>query len=170
MTGTDSVKAPPLWVHLRDVILLPVTVSVIVPYLIYDPAHLFLPGWLLLKTAGLVLLTGGLALLIYTNYLFRSIGKGSLAPWSPTQKLIVTGPYRYCRNPMISGVLFILTGEALFFHSVEIALWAILFFGINTTYFMLKEEPDLFRRFGDNYRKYRENVPRWIPRLKPYRQ
>jgi protein-S-isoprenylcysteine O-methyltransferase Ste14 len=101
-------------------------------------------------------------------YLFWAFGKGTLAPWTPTQKLIIRGPYKYCRNPMISGVLFVLLGEAIVLNSVNILIIAGLFFIINTIYFILFEEPDLNERFGKEYEEYKKNVPRWIPKFKPY--
>ncbi|HEX6891508.1 MAG TPA: isoprenylcysteine carboxylmethyltransferase family protein [Chryseolinea sp.] len=162
---------PSLWRHLRDILLLPFTMSVVVPYFIYNPQRPLLPAQdLLLMISGLVIGLAGIFMLLYTIFLFGRFGKGTLAPWSPTQELVVVGPYRYCRNPMISGVFFILTGEACFFNSVDILRWAGLFFIINTIYFIVKEEPDLEKRFGEEYRIYKQNVPRWIPNLRPYKQ
>jgi len=91
-----------------------------------------------------------------------------VAPWNPPQHLVVGGPYRYVRNPMISGGLFILLAEALFFGSSP--LWGLLavFFVLNLVYIPLVEEPGLGRRFGQDYIRYKQNVPRWIPRLTPY--
>lgn len=66
---------------------------------------------------------------------------------------------------MISGVFFILISEAFYFSSANILIWDGLFFIINTTYFILKEEPDLEKRFGEPYKKYKQEVPRWIPKL-----
>lgn len=161
-------KPPSLLTHLRDVLLLPFTMTVIVPYLIYNPAQKLIPIHTTLKIIGLLILLSGISLLIYTIFLFRTIGKGTLAPWSPTQKLVVTGPYRHCRNPMISGVLFILIGEALLLHSTNILIWAGAFFIINTTYFIFFEEPSLLKRFGKDYEHYKAKVSRWVPRFKPY--
>jgi protein-S-isoprenylcysteine O-methyltransferase Ste14 len=156
--------------HLRDILLLPFTMSVVVPYLIYDPQRVLHDDDLLLKISSVMVGLFGIFMLSYTISLFGRIGKGTLAPWSPTQKLVVVGPYRYCRNPMITGVFFILVGEAGFFNSVDILRWAGLFFLINTIYFIIKEEPDLEKRFGEEYRNYKKNVPRWIPNLRPYKE
>ncbi len=103
-----------------------------------------------------------------TIRLFFKIGKGTLAPWNPTQKLVIQGPYKYCRNPMITGVLSILFAEALWFNNSIIMVWMLLFFVISTLYFFYKEEPDLQKRFGSAYTQYKKHVPRWIPKLKPY--
>lgn len=119
---------------------------------------------------GTTLVLIGLALLTSTIKLFISIGKGTLAPWHPTQKLVVKGAYLYTRNPMISGVLFIILGETIAFGSGGNLLWFLGFFVGNSVYFILSEEPGLERRFGREYKEYKENVPRWIPRLTPWKR
>jgi protein-S-isoprenylcysteine O-methyltransferase Ste14 len=161
--------SPSIFKHLRDILILPFTVTVIVPYLLYDEKQLFIPDTLLCKIAGVLLAAAGLTLFLYTVFLFRTIGKGTLAPWTPTQKLVITGPYKYCRNPMITGVLFILLGESLFLHSTNILIWAGIFVIINTIYFILVEERSMLQRFGNDYRAYKKKVPRWLPKLKPYK-
>jgi protein-S-isoprenylcysteine O-methyltransferase Ste14 len=118
---------------------------------------------------GLALFGTGLYLLVMTILLFRNIGKGTLAPWSPPQKLVVVGPYRYVRNPMIAGVLIVVLGEAIIFGSVAIFILFVLFFIINHFYFIRSEEPGLVKRFGDDYIRYTKNVPRWLPRLSPWK-
>lgn len=143
--------------------------SVIVPYLLYDPRQDLLPDHVVIKITGALIWGGGFSLFVYTVFLFRMFGSGTLAPWTPTQRLVISGPYRYCRNPMITGVFSMLVGESLFFHSTSILLWALAFFLINTIYFVLKEEPDLEKRFGEDYRAYKKIVPRWIPNVKPYK-
>ncbi len=160
---------PSLLTHLRDILILPFTVTVVIPYLIHNNRRPILPDHVGLKLVGAIIFIAGISLFGYTVFLFRNFGQGTLAPWQPTQKLIVKGPYRYCRNPMITGVLSVLLGESLMFHSTPILQWAGLFFLINIVYFVLLEEPMLADRFGDAYLKYKKNVPRWIPRLKPYR-
>lgn len=97
--------------------------------------------------------------------LFFNIGRGTIMPWDPTRKLVAVGPYQYMRNPMISGVLAMLAGEALFFGSLAIGILAAIFFVVNHAYFIYSEEPGLEKRFGESYREYRRNAPRWIPRL-----
>ncbi|HMV09056.1 MAG TPA: isoprenylcysteine carboxylmethyltransferase family protein [Cyclobacteriaceae bacterium] len=159
---------PSLLKHLRDILILPFSVTVIIPLLIYENTNWFFFDNLALTIFGSVILSCGLALFLYTVVLFRTYGRGTLAPWTPTEKLVIRGPYRYCRNPMISGVFFILIGESMVYYSINILIWAGIFLLINTTYFVLKEEPDLYKRFGDEYSEYKRNVPRWIPRLTPY--
>ncbi len=115
-----------------------------------------------------MLIGAGLALLVKTIRLFATVGKGTLAPWDPTQKLVVEGPYRHVRNPMITGVVTILLGEAVFWGSLAIAELAVVFFIINYVYFIVSEEPGLVRRFGEDYKTYMQHVPRWIPRTTPW--
>jgi protein-S-isoprenylcysteine O-methyltransferase Ste14 len=155
--------------NLRDIIILPFSVTCIVPYLIYDRRENFIPDNTLVRITGGILIAGGLSLFAWTVYLFNRIGKGTLAPWSPKEKLVIHGPYRYCRNPMITSVLLILIGESLLLHSTSILTWALIFFTINTFYFILFEEPGLAKKFGERYLEYRNHVPRWIPRMKPYK-
>ena len=100
--------------------------------------------------------------------LFARVGQGTLAPWDPTRSLVSQGPYRHMRNPMISGVALMLVGQALFWRSIPLGIWALAFILINHIYFVFSEEPGLERRFGESYRRYNENVPRWIPRKKPW--
>ena len=111
----------------------------------------------------------GAALFVSTVYLFATAGRGTLAPWDPPARLVVRGPYRFVRNPMITGVLLIIVAEALFFRSMPIAVWAAVFFVINAIYLPLFEEPGLERRFGDDYRQYKRDVPRLLPRLRSLR-
>ena len=99
-------------------------------------------------------------------YLFATEGRGTLAPWDPPGRLVVRGPYRFVRNPMISGVLLIIIAEALYFRSVPIAGWAAAFFLMNAIYLPLVEELGLERRFGDEYLAYKRKVPRIIPSLR----
>jgi protein-S-isoprenylcysteine O-methyltransferase Ste14 len=100
--------------------------------------------------------------------MFSNIGEGTLAPWAPTQKLVVVGIYRYMRNPMITGVLFALLGEWIVLSNYALFLWFLFFFLGNHVYFIKSEEPGLVARFGEEYELYRENVPRWLPRRTPW--
>lgn len=141
-------------------LILPITVLIIIPWSI-DRHPVVAAGLPLL--VGLAVMVLGLFVMAQTILTFIRIGKGTLAPWSPTRKLIVGGIYAYVRNPMILGVITVLIGESMALSSVPIFIWAVLFFVINTVYFVFSEEPGLEKRFGDEYREYKKNVPRWIP-------
>lgn len=146
--------------------ILPVTVLIVVPFCIESDLRVKpLTPYLI---AGIVVMCPGLLMMALTITAFIRRGKGTLAPWSPTKKLLVEGLYAYTRNPMITGVLIVLTGEALAFLSLHIAIWAVIFFGVNTLYFIVYEEPDLERKFGGAYRSYKKHVPRWLPNIRPY--
>ena len=118
---------------------------------------------------GIAIFFAGLLLAVSTITLFSKLGNGTLAPWDPTSKMIITGPYAYVRNPMITGIVLILLGEALMLFSWAIALWTVIFLIINMFYFALSEEPGLRKRFGQEYEEYSRNVPRYIPRLTPWK-
>jgi protein-S-isoprenylcysteine O-methyltransferase Ste14 len=122
-----------------------------------------------LSVVGVVICAAGLVLFIATIRMFILIGNGTIMPWDPTRKLITVSLYSHVRNPMILSLIIILVGEALLFASYGIALLATLNFVINTIYFNFSEEPGLEKKFGEEYIEYKKNVPRWIPRLKPWR-
>ncbi len=154
--------------HLLAIGLLPFTVTIAVPALVLWRRGIEVAGWPL-ALVGAALAGGGLALMAWTVALFAREGKGTLAPWDPTSRLVVLGPYRHVRNPMISGVLAILLGEAALFASSALLVWFATVFAVNAVYMPLVEEPALRKRFGADYDAYRANVPRWLPRLRPWR-
>lgn len=156
------------WRHARAIALLPGTVAVVVPAILIARNGADFDS--LRVVAGAPLMGAGLAMWVWTVRLFARLGKGTLAPWDPTERLVVEGPYAHARNPMITGVLAALLGEALVFGSTAIAIWAAIFAVINHVFFLAYEEPAVERRFGDEYRRYKNNVPRWIPRRTPYSQ
>lgn len=145
--------------------ILPGTVLVLVPLWI-EKSRIIHPGISLIF--GLIFILAGLSIMAVTISSFVRVGKGTLAPWSPTKKLVIKNLYRYVRNPMILGVFIVLIGESLCLQSKSILLWALSFWVINTVYFILFEEPQLEERFGEEYREYKRHVRRWIPRLTPY--
>ena len=112
---------------------------------------------------ALILGACGFALAVWTTRLFRTAGEGTPAPWAPPKRLVIHGPYHHVRNPMITSVLLMLGAESLFFGSWNLAGWMLAFFLGNAIYFPLIEERTLERRFGDDYRRYKANVPRWVP-------
>ena len=162
--------------HLRAIGLLPGVGTVLVPAVIVWRTSAVDVGWSLpggiaiLPVLGGVGLIGlGLLLMVRTVTLFATVGKGTLAPWAPTSRLVVRGPYRHARNPMISGVLCVLLGEAALLGSPPLLIWFAAFLAANAIYLPLVEEPGLVRRFGEEYETYRSEVPGWIPRLRPWR-
>ena len=158
--------------HLVAIAILPLTVTVIVPWWIarqygVHPSPGTSAGPLAVQGIGVVVLAVGLLLAISSLRRLAVEGDGTLAPWDPPRNLVVRGPYRFVRNPMISGVLFVLAGEAMLLRSTAHAVWAVVFLGINLVYIPLIE-PLLRHRFGDPYREYCGHVPRVFPRLRPW--
>ncbi len=157
------------WKQLRAILLLPGIVAVIIPATILYRTGIVWPPSPWNIGIGSVFMIFGIALMVWTNRLFATVGHGTLAPWNPPQKLIVRGVYQHVRNPMITGALCILLGEAIFFGSWWLLGWFGFALVLNLIYIPLSEEPGLVRRFGDDYLHYKQNVPRWIPRLTPWK-
>lgn len=160
------------WGLVRAIVVLPGTVVVLIPTAILwasgrtkyapvlaDPAD---PSWWIALVLGGI----GLSLGVWTVSLFKKFGEGTPAPWQPPKKLVIRGPYRHVRNPMITSVVIVLLAQAIFFQSWQIFLWALFFLIGNMIYFPLVEEKGLETRFGEDYRTYKAHVPRWIPRLR----
>jgi protein-S-isoprenylcysteine O-methyltransferase Ste14 len=159
--------------HVLAVLVLPGTVAVAVPIWIarrYGVRASFpgSSGDAILAVLGVGLFALGAALFVAALHQFATAGRGTLAPWDPPRRLVVNGPYRFVRNPMIAGVIFIVFGIALALRSWPHGVWAMAFLLINAIYLPLDEEPRLERRFGADYREYREHVPRFVPRLRPW--
>ena len=124
----------------------------------------------LFPAAGVLLVLAGLAPLLESFARFATVGLGTPAPIAPTQHLVVTGFYRYVRNPMYLGVLMIILGNALILGNVAVVVYAgIVALGF-ALFVMGYEEPTLRRQFGVEYAEFCRNVPRWIPRLTPWTQ
>jgi protein-S-isoprenylcysteine O-methyltransferase Ste14 len=144
---------------------LPIIVLILVPLCIEkDITIKFLPAFII----GVIIMVIGLYAITMTVSSIIRIGKGTLAPWSPSRHLVIVGMYGYVRNPMILGVLTVLFGESVAILSSGILILTVCGFVINAIWFIIYEEPNLEKKFGDEYREYKRNVPRWIPRLKPY--
>ncbi len=163
-----------IWRLAKSILILPVNVAGTVPAVILWATHETAYGWswpvVLLPriwAAGLFAAIG-IVLAADTVRLFVRVGDGTPAPWDPPINLVVRGPYRYVRNPMISAVLFVLCAEALCLASWPLAVWTVVFFAVNSLYLPLVEEKGLEARFGEAYRTYKANVPRWLPRLTPW--
>lgn len=118
------------------------------------------------RSWGLVFLAAGSAGLLWCVRDFYVQGKGTLAPWSPPQHLVVAGLYRYSRNPMYVCVLLILAGWAAAFASAALLAYGAvvaLAFHLRVVY---GEEPWLARKHGARWQAYASQVPRWLPALK----
>jgi protein-S-isoprenylcysteine O-methyltransferase Ste14 len=140
------------------------TVLVYVPYALASSegaAHWSLGAW---RYAGLLPLAVGLATVGWCLRDFAVVGRGTPAPFDPPRALVVTGPYRWVRNPMYVGGLLLLLGEALLLRA-PVLLGYVAAFSIAVHLFVVVyEERALQRKFGESYDRYRATVPRWLPR------
>jgi protein-S-isoprenylcysteine O-methyltransferase Ste14 len=99
---------------------------------------------------------------------FVAVGRGTLMPTAPTEHLVVSGFYRHVRNPMYVGVLIALAGEAVLFERRAMVAYLALVWLATHLFVLLYEEPTLTRRYGDEYLRFKQNVPRWLARLTPW--
>ena len=132
--------------------------------LYYPSPRLFSDSFLILVFGGMVGILG-LGLTMWTIVVFKTIGKGTPNPKVPPIELVISGPYKYSRNPMAVGGFLFLLGESGIYQSPSLAGLAVLFAVIlylNTVHI---EEPQLKKRFGQSYERYCETVPRFLPTL-----
>jgi protein-S-isoprenylcysteine O-methyltransferase Ste14 len=121
-----------------------------------------------LRLLGWFLLAAGAGALIGAFVRFVVEGLGTPAPVAPTQHLVVGGLYRYVRNPMYLAVVATILGQAMLLGQPILLLWAALVTAAVASFVHLYEEPTLGRRYGAEYDEYREAVPRWLPRPRPW--
>jgi protein-S-isoprenylcysteine O-methyltransferase Ste14 len=134
------------------------------------------PVWLIPRIGGPALALGGghwaalpfwltgVAVVIWCASDFVRKGRGTPVPLDPPKELVVSGLYRYIRNPMYVGALLIQVGNIIWFGSLaQVVYWFFLFIGF-TLFIRANEEPYLHKTFGAAYEEYCRSVPRWIPR------
>jgi protein-S-isoprenylcysteine O-methyltransferase Ste14 len=124
------------------------------------------PLWQILLAAALMI--AGLTPALESACRFIYMGRGTLLPTVPTEHLVVSGLYRYVRNPMYVGVLAALCGEAVLFRSPGLVIEAVLICAGFNLFIRIYEEPTLRRRYPGEYPRYMSHVPRWWPRLTPW--
>lgn len=127
-------------------------------------------GFAFLRVLGALLIVAGIPPLLDSFARFALQGLGTPAPVFPTKHLVVTGFYRHVRNPMYVGVAAIVIGQALLFGSVPLLEYVLVIWFCAHVFVLVYEEPKLARTFGAEYREFRRNVPRWIPRWSPWQQ
>jgi protein-S-isoprenylcysteine O-methyltransferase Ste14 len=149
-------------------LLAPCTVTLAVPYLLLrSRSEIFPPVWNSLNFIGISIVGAGVAIYIWCAGDFISKGKGTPAPYDPPKELVAEGLYKFTRNPMYVGVSSIVLGEALFFKSIAILVYALILLLLFHLRVTLYEEPALKRLFGKSFDDYCRRVPRWIQFRKP---
>ena len=138
---------------------------VFVPDRILAPAGIVRPAMIgPLQIIAMLVVVGGAALAIASVLTFALIGKGTPAPFDPPRKLVIAGPYRWVRNPMYIGAGLVLLGAAIFYGSIGLVLYAIIFWSMAHLFVLFYEEPVLRRKFGPDYDAYTATRRRWMPR------
>jgi protein-S-isoprenylcysteine O-methyltransferase Ste14 len=125
-------------------------------------------GFPLVRVVGILALVVGVAVLLESFARFALKGAGTPAPVAPPRHLVVTGLYRYVRNPMYLAVASIILGQSMILGNLTLLaydglVWLIFHFWVS-----VYEEPALRRTFGAEYDAFCANVPRWLPRLHPW--
>jgi protein-S-isoprenylcysteine O-methyltransferase Ste14 len=150
-------------------VLAPGTVAVYVPWLITrwrsGPVPPNMDG---LRLLGFLLALAACGVLLDAFWRFAWIGRGSPAPILPTDSLVVSGFYRFVRNPMYVAVVSIILGQAMWLWRWELVTYAAVVLTCFHVFVLVYEEPKLRTTFGQSYHRYCRHVRRWIPRLRPW--
>jgi protein-S-isoprenylcysteine O-methyltransferase Ste14 len=146
----------------------PGTVGGLVPWLITGWRQPEAPAsWV--EALGWLLVLCGASVLAHAFVAFAWHGRGTPAPSAPTERLVVEGAYRHLRNPMYVAVLAVVLGQVLLFASWGLLTYLVVL-GITMDAFVRTyEEPTLREVYGPTYEEFCGNVPRWLPRLTPWR-
>lgn len=149
-------------------VIAPGTLAVVVPWTLtrWQFAPALFP---IARGLGVALIAAGLPILLDSFARFALQGLGTPAPVMPPKRLVVTGLYRYVRNPMYVAVTALIAGQGLLFGSVAVLEYGAILWAGFFLFVVAYEEPVLGEQFGDEYRRYRANVRRWLPRVTPWR-
>ena len=166
-----TARARAIWGSVVFFLVAPGTVAGVVPWWIsrweIQPPLLGVP---FLPVVGVLLIVAGVAALLDSFARFAVQGLGTPAPVAPTQHLVVTGLYRYVRNPIYLGLVAAIVGQGLLLGSARLVAYGALVWLAVHIFVLAHEEPTLRKTFGTEYDAYRSNVPRWMPRWGARRQ
>lgn len=140
----------------------PGTIAGLIPWLIVQWPAPVDARW---AAIGLIFMIPGVILLLDCFRRFAVQGLGTPAPVAPPERLIVTGAYRYVRNPMYAAVVSLILGQAALFASLPVLIYGLLVWAGFHTFVLGYEEPTLRRQFPADYAPYFDAVPRWVPRF-----
>src|SRR5579859_1787092 len=125
-------------------------------------------GFFPFRILGALMIVAGLPVLLDSFARFAIQGLGTPAPIAPPRNLVVTGLYRYVRNPMYVAVTLLIFGQGLLFGSVAVLEYGVTVWLGFFAFVVLYEEPALRRKFGEEYEAYCSHVSRWLPRMRPF--
>ncbi|MBO1266641.1 methyltransferase family protein [Arthrobacter cavernae] len=128
------------------------------------------PGGAPAQLAGTLLVVAGASVVSNSFVRFALEGIGTPAPFAPPKRLVVGGLYRFVRNPMYLAMGAAVVGQGLILGQPKLLRAAALAAIPIAAFVRFYEEPALTRKFGPEYVQFKENVPRWLPRLTPWRQ
>src|SRR5437899_837766 len=151
-------------------LLAPGTVAGVVPWWIsHWRMQAPLLGFSAFRVAGGLLIAAGTPMLLDSFARFALQGVGTPAPVFPTRHLVVTGLYRYVRNPMYVAVVSTILGQGLVLGNVTLLEYGGLIWLLFHLFVLVYEEPTLRANFGSEYKVFCAEVPRWIPHFTPWR-
>lgn len=149
-------------------VMAPGSVAGLGPWLItrwrIEPGHSSLAMF-----AGALTIAVSGAALVECFLRFALTAQGTPSPIAPTGRLVVTGLYRFVRNPMYVAVLGLIFGQMLLFGAVALLGYGVAIWAAFHLFVVNFEEPRLRLDFPEDYARYFQAVPRWIPRLTPWR-
>lgn len=161
-----------MWLMVRSALwaaVLPGLTVCFIPWRFFGVASAVLDVTNLAHLAALTIVAAGASLLAACIWEFAQRGRGTLSPLDPPRRLVISGLYRFVRNPMYVGGALVLIGANLLAPSTGLLVYSLSWFTAVSTFVRLHEEPALRRAFPDQYQAYFAAVPRWIPRLTPAR-
>ena len=170
MSGTAAQRTIAVLGSAAFFVVAPCTVAGLIPWSITG-WHLQPPflGLELTRGIGVLMILAGVPGLIDAFARFALQGLGTPAPIAPTEALVVTGLYRYVRNPIYVAVVAIILGQALLMGDSRLIVYGAVLWLSFHAFVVAYEEPTLEQTFGEEYQAFRAAVPRWIPRLTPWR-
>lgn len=125
-------------------------------------------GFVPLRWLGMLLIAVGAPVLLDSFARFAWQGLGTPAPIAPPQHLVITGLYRYVRNPMYVAVTSLIFGQGLLLGNADVLVYGLVLWLAFHVFVLVYEEPVLRDKFGDEYTEFCANVGRWWPRLRPW--
>lgn len=132
----------------------------------------YLPWWILTRGGAwpavafwpaIVVVAAGVSLYGWCLWVFATAGRGTPGPWDPPRRLVVSGPYRWVRNPIYLAAVLVVLGEACLYLSLDLLEYAGILVVVIFVIVLAYEEPSLRAQFGAQYEAYRRSVRRWLP-------